>query len=80
MRHYETAFYQHTVFNMDNYEKWYEEGSQDTYQRANALWKRLLKAYEAPPLDEAIADELNAFVEQRRAELQAGKPRSEWPR
>jgi trimethylamine--corrinoid protein Co-methyltransferase len=80
MRHYETAFYQHTVFNMDNYEKWYEEGSQDTYQRANALWKRLLKAYEAPPLDEAIAVELNAFVEQRRAELQAGKPRSEWPR
>ena len=36
MRHYETAFYQHTVFNMDNYEKWEEEGSVDTYQRANA--------------------------------------------
>lgn len=80
MRHYETAFYQHRVFNMDNYEKWEEEGSHDTYRRANAVWKRMLKQYEAPPLDEAIAEELNAFAEQRRAEIRGGKPRSEWKR
>lgn len=80
MRHYETAFYQHRVFNMDNYEKWEEEGQQDTYQRANAVWKQMLKQYEAPPLDEAIAEELNAFAEQRRAEIRGGKPRSEWKR
>ena len=78
MRNYATAFYQHTVFSMDNYEKYTEGGSQDARQRANAIWKRMLQEYEQPPLDEAIAEELNAFVEQRRAELQAGKPRSEW--
>jgi trimethylamine--corrinoid protein Co-methyltransferase len=78
MRHYETAFYQHTVFNMDNYEKWEEEGKVDTYQRANALWKRMLRDYEAPPLDPAIAEELQAFADQRRAEIRTGKPRSEW--
>lgn len=78
MRHYETAFYQHTVFNMDNYEKWEEEGKVDTYQRANALWKRMLRDYEAPPLDPAIAEELTAFAEHRRAEIRAGKPRTEW--
>jgi trimethylamine--corrinoid protein Co-methyltransferase len=78
MRHYETAFYQHTVFNMDNYEKWEEEGKVDTYQRANALWKRMLREYEAPPLDPAIAEELTAFSAQRRAEIRAGKSRSEW--
>ncbi|MCB0171015.1 MAG: trimethylamine methyltransferase family protein [Anaerolineae bacterium] len=78
MRHYETAFYQHTVFNMDNYEKWAEEGSPDSYEKANALWKRMLRNYEAPPLDEAIAEELNAFVDHRRAEIRAGQPRSEW--
>lgn len=80
MRHYDTAFYQHTVFSMDNYEKWVEEGSEDSYKKANALWKRMLRNYEAPPLDEAIAEELNAFVEHRRAEIRAGKPRSHWKR
>lgn len=78
MRHYETAFYQHTVFNMDNYEKWEEEGSHDTYRRANAVWKQMLRDYQPPPLDEAIAEELTAFAGHRRAEIRAGKPRSEW--
>ncbi len=78
MRHYETAFYQHKVFNMDGYEKWQEEGSEDSYQKANKIWKRMLKNYEAPVLDEAVAEELHAFVAQRRSEIRAGKPRSEW--
>jgi trimethylamine--corrinoid protein Co-methyltransferase len=80
MRHYETAYYQHTVFSMENYEKWTERGALNTYQRANGIWKRMLKEYEAPPLDEAIAEELNAFVDHRRTELQAGQPRTEWKR
>jgi trimethylamine--corrinoid protein Co-methyltransferase len=78
MRRYSTAFYQHTIFSMDSYDKWEEEGSPDSYRLANAVWKRLLKAYEAPPLDEAIAEELNAFAQQRRAEIRAGKPRTDW--
>jgi trimethylamine--corrinoid protein Co-methyltransferase len=77
-RHYETAFYQHTVFNMDNYEKWEEEGSKSSYQLANAVWKRMLKAYESPDLEEDVAEALQAFVAHRRAEIQAGKARSEW--
>lgn len=78
MRHYDTAFYQHMVFNTDNYEKWERKGSQDAYQRANAIWKRMLEAYEPPELDEAVAEELQAFVNHRRAEIQSGKPRTEW--
>jgi trimethylamine--corrinoid protein Co-methyltransferase len=78
MRHYDTAFYQHTVFNMDNYEKWEEEGSIDAYQRASSIWKRMLREYEAPALDEAVAEELDAFVEHRRAEIRARRPRTEW--
>ena len=80
MRHYDTAFYQHKVFNMDNYEKWEEEGSEDTYERANKVWKGMLKEYEPPALDPAITEELTAFAEHRRAEIRAGKPRSEWKR
>ena len=80
MRHYETAFYQHRVFNMDSYEEWQENGSEDTYQQANKIWKQMLKDYETPTLDEAIAEELYAFVEHRRAEIRARKPRTEWKR
>ena len=78
MRHYESAFYQHKVFNMENYEQWEIDGSEDSYKKANKIWKQMLKAYEAPALDEAIAEELNAFVTQRRAEIHAGRPRTEW--
>jgi trimethylamine--corrinoid protein Co-methyltransferase len=80
MRHYDTAFYTHQVFNMDNYEKWEAEGSIDTYQRANNIWKQKLSLYEPPALDEGVAEELRSFVEQRRVEIQAGQPRTEWQR
>ena len=78
MRHYEDAFYQHKVFSMANYEQWEEEGSEDSYKKANRVWKQMLKNYQAPALDDATAEELNAFVVQRRAEIRAGKPRTEW--
>ena len=78
MRHYDTAFYQHKVFTMSNYEQWELDGSQDTYQRANGIWKKLLAEYEAPTLDEAIKEELTAFVAHRKEEIEAGKERTEW--
>jgi trimethylamine---corrinoid protein Co-methyltransferase len=78
MRHYTTAFYQHTVFNMDNYEKWESEGSVDTYKRANAVYKKMLREYEPPTIDPAIVEELNAFTTHRREEIRSGKPRVEW--
>jgi trimethylamine--corrinoid protein Co-methyltransferase len=37
--------------------------------RATVRWKELLESYEAPPLDEAIEDELVEFVERRAVEL-----------
>lgn len=80
MRHYETAFYQHSVFNMDNFEKWEMEGSEDSYQKANSVWKKMLAEYEAPKLDEAVRDELMAFIRQRREEIQKGRTRTDWRR
>lgn len=80
MRHYETAFYQHDVFNMENYEQWEMEGSEDSRKKANKVWKKLLAEYQAPELDEAIHDELVAFVNHRREEIQKGRPRTEWKR
>ena len=78
LRHYTTAFHQHKAFSMDNYEKWEEEGSVDSYKKAYGIWQKMLRDYEAPPLDEATREELHAFVAHRRAEIQAGRPRSGW--
>ena len=36
--------------------------------KANRIWKELLASYEPPPMDPAIAEELEAFVDRRVAE------------
>ena len=41
----------------------------DANQRANAIWKKRLAEYEMPPMDDAIAEELNEFVDRRKQEL-----------
>jgi trimethylamine--corrinoid protein Co-methyltransferase len=73
MRHYQSAFYQHTVFTMDNYEKWAEEGSKDAYERANGIWKQMLANYQQPPLDDGVREQLEEFVARRRREIKAGR-------
>jgi hypothetical protein len=40
----------------------------------------MLSEYQAPALDEGIAEELHAFAESRRAEIRANRPRTEWKR
>jgi trimethylamine--corrinoid protein Co-methyltransferase len=78
MRHYKTAFHQHKVFGMENYEQWEIDGSKDSYQKANQIWKQMLKAYVQPELDPAVREELDAFVAVRRQEIEGGKRRQEW--
>jgi trimethylamine--corrinoid protein Co-methyltransferase len=51
-----------------NFETWRQAGALDTATRANALWKKLLAAYEPPPLDPAIDEALKEFVARRKAE------------
>jgi trimethylamine--corrinoid protein Co-methyltransferase len=73
MRHYEAAFYQHGVFNMDNYEKWESEGSEDTYKRANGIWKHMLREYQQPAIDPGMREALQDYVDRRRAEIRSGR-------
>jgi trimethylamine--corrinoid protein Co-methyltransferase len=65
---YRNAFYAPLLSDWRNYESWAEAGSPTAYEKANRLWKEALAQYEAPPLDPAIAEELDAFVERRKAE------------
>ena len=41
----------------------------DAAQRANAIWKRMLAEYEAPPLDPAIDEALLDFIARRKASM-----------
>ncbi len=43
-----------------NFENWSEGGAKTGTERANAIWKELLRTYEQPPLDPAIDEELEA--------------------
>jgi trimethylamine--corrinoid protein Co-methyltransferase len=64
---FETAFYRSTIADNNSYEQWEAEGRQDAAQRANKLWKRMLQDYEAPDLDPAIDEAINAFIAKKKA-------------
>ncbi|WP_417411004.1 trimethylamine methyltransferase family protein [Hoeflea sp.] len=65
---YETAFYSPILSDWRNFESWSLAGQPTTYDHANRVWKETLANYEAPPLDEAISEELDAFVARRTEE------------
>jgi len=65
---YETAFYSPFLSDWRNYESWAEAGALQTPERANRIWKAILEEFEAPPMDIAIREELDAFVTRRKAE------------
>ena len=66
---FETAFYQPMLSDWRTFETWQEDGARTATQRANRIWKQLLAEYEAPPLDPARAEELDAFVDRRKREI-----------
>jgi trimethylamine--corrinoid protein Co-methyltransferase len=67
MRNFETAFYDFPLSDNNSFEQWSDEGSQDIQQRANVKWKRMLREYEAPAMDEGVREALDAFVAERKA-------------
>jgi len=67
MANYETAFWDSGLADNEPFEKWEAAGSVDAATRANRAWKQRLADYEAPPLDQAVRDELHDFVARRKA-------------
>jgi trimethylamine--corrinoid protein Co-methyltransferase len=66
---FETAFTRSAIADNNSFEQWEQDGLQDAPTRANALWKKMLNEYEAPPLDPAIDEELKGFIERRKSEF-----------
>jgi trimethylamine--corrinoid protein Co-methyltransferase len=65
---YRDAFFAPMISDWRNYESWREAGGPTAYDTANRLYKERLAAYEPPPLDPAIREELAAFVARRKEE------------
>ncbi len=62
------AFYSPILSDWRNFESWEEAGSPNAMQKANKVWKERIATYSEPALDAAIKEELEQFVEKRKAE------------
>jgi trimethylamine---corrinoid protein Co-methyltransferase len=65
---YKTAFYAPVISDWRNFETWAEAGSPTALEKANRVWKERLAAWEKPPIDPAVEEEIEAFVAKRKAE------------
>jgi trimethylamine--corrinoid protein Co-methyltransferase len=66
---FSTEFFEPFLADRLNYETWREAGSFDMLKRAHLLWKELLAQYEAPSLDPALKEAVEAYLARREIEL-----------
>jgi trimethylamine--corrinoid protein Co-methyltransferase len=69
---YSNAFYAPIISDWRNFQQWQASGSPDAARKANTIWKQALAEYVEPPLDPAIAEEIDAFIARRTEE--GGEP------
>jgi trimethylamine--corrinoid protein Co-methyltransferase len=69
LAHYTSAFYEAQLSDSNSVEQWEEQGSKDAQRRAFERWNKLLAEYEAPPLEPAKREALEAYVAQRKEQL-----------
>src|SRR3954468_12071459 len=69
MERFRTCFYRPMLSSSENYERWMRNGAKDTAARAGDIYRKKLEEYEQPALDDAVREELEAYVVRRRAEL-----------
>jgi len=68
MERYRDAFYTPLVSDWRNYGQWTEAGGLTATQRANMIYKDMLKNYQPPAKDPARMEALNEYVERRTRE------------
>jgi trimethylamine--corrinoid protein Co-methyltransferase len=68
LERYATAFYQPLISDWRNFPAWEAAGRPTAEKKANALWKQAIAEYVMPPMDQAISEEIDAFVLKRITE------------
>ncbi len=69
LERYQDAFYQPILSDWRNFETWQEDGGHNALQRANKIWKQILREYEKPYIDPAVEEELQAYMAKRKEEI-----------
>jgi len=69
LANFESAFYRSTIADNNSFEQWSGDGALDANQRANALWKKMLREYQEPPIDPGLDEALREYIDRRGAEL-----------
>lgn len=69
LENFQTAFYRSASADNNSFEQWQADGSLDTAQRANRIWKDLLAKYEQPDLDAGVLEGLQEYVAKRKASM-----------
>ena len=62
---YKEAFYAPIISDWRNFENWQENGSPQSWEKANKVWKQALELYEEPAIDAIMLEELDAFIAKR---------------
>ncbi len=65
---FETAFYSPLLSDWSNFENWRDNGSIDTTERANRIYKETLASFEPPEIDPSCLEEIDAFIARRTME------------
>src|SRR5882724_7441883 len=69
LERFRECFYRPLLSSTENYERWNRLGGRDAAARATEISEKTLEEYEEPPMDEALKEELKAYVDRRRTEL-----------
>ncbi|MCB1405847.1 MAG: trimethylamine methyltransferase family protein, partial [Rhodobacteraceae bacterium] len=65
---YTTAFYNPIVSDWRNFEAWAADGAVESPERAHRIYRDIVDTFEAPAMDDAVREELAAFVARRKSE------------
>ena len=67
--HFRECFYRPLLSSTENFDRWKRNGGLDATARAANIWRATLEAYEQPPIDDGVRDNLRDYVARRRIEL-----------
>lgn len=74
MERYETAFYRPLLSDWTNHGAWEAAGAREAVDRATDIWQQALREYQQPAMDDAVREELEAYVARRKEEIGGGEP------